>query len=74
MAAKQVQADLIDKLGIASANRQHALEEYGRLFQKPLSASHLAALAALFGWELPASVETSQDVAVYIGPAPVEEN
>jgi hypothetical protein len=33
---------------------QDALEEYGRLFSKPLTQEHVAALAALFGWAIPA--------------------
>jgi len=29
---------------------QQALEEYAKFFTQPLSASHIQALAALFGW------------------------
>jgi hypothetical protein len=29
---------------------QQAQEEYAKLFSEPLSATHIAALAALFGW------------------------
>lgn len=39
------------------------LEAYARLFDHPLSPSHIAALAALFGWTAPESSEThSADV------------
>lgn len=45
------------KLGIPVAEddvNQDNLEAYTRLFDHPLSPSHLAALAALFGWTVPA--------------------
>jgi hypothetical protein len=32
---------------------QEALEEYGRLFSRPLSQEHVTALATLFGWAVP---------------------
>jgi hypothetical protein len=32
-----------------------ALEEYSRLFTKPLSRSHVAVLATLFEWHVPVS-------------------
>jgi hypothetical protein len=41
-------------LGIIGKNQgidQQAQEEYAKLFSKPLSSTHLAALAALFGWK-----------------------
>jgi hypothetical protein len=41
-------------LGIIGKNQgidQQAQEEYAKLFSKPLSSAHLAALAALFGWK-----------------------
>lgn len=72
-AAKMIQQDLFDALGIKAVSKHEASEEYGRLFQKPLSASHLEALAALFGWHLPERVEGSRDVTVYVGPTPVED-
>ena len=42
-----------------------ALEKYGRLFNSPLSESHIKALAALFGWSVPVPVDIHlQDVQV----------
>jgi hypothetical protein len=35
---------------------QDALDEYGKLFGQPLPASHVQALAALFGWATPEDV------------------
>jgi hypothetical protein len=32
---------------------QEALDCYSKLFDKPLSPSHIQALAALFGWSAP---------------------
>lgn len=32
---------------------QEAREAYARLFEHPLSTSHVAALAVLFGWTVP---------------------
>jgi hypothetical protein len=44
----------MQSLGVIGENEgmdQHAQEEYARIFSKPLSATHLAALTALFGWK-----------------------
>jgi hypothetical protein len=38
------------------------LEEFGQLFNKPLSNSHIKALAALFGWSVPDNVQECLDV------------
>lgn len=54
---------------------QKALEEYSRLFRKPLSQTHIVALAALFGWDVPDNPEESVvagDVTLFAGDGPVE--
>lgn len=44
---------------------QQAQDEYAKLFQQPLSASHLEALTALFNWRLPEELELmGEDVMV----------
>jgi hypothetical protein len=35
---------------------QEALDEYARLFKRPLTHSEVEALSALFGWRAPESV------------------
>jgi hypothetical protein len=36
---------------------QIAQDQYGKLFEKPLTETHLAALAAIFGWKADDSEE-----------------
>jgi hypothetical protein len=40
---------------------QQAQEEYAKLFQGPLSDSHVQALAALFKWNIPAALMQEED-------------
>lgn len=50
------QAVLMKKLGIQTDqgdNVWESLDAYARLFDHPLSSSHLTALATLFGWRVP---------------------
>jgi hypothetical protein len=54
--ARCTQQNLMLKLGLVAEPEmlgQQALDDYSRLFNKPLSQSHVAALAALFGWQVP---------------------
>jgi hypothetical protein len=49
---RQVQVNLMRRLGLVADQetlRQEALDEYSRLFNKPLSQAHFAALVVLFG-------------------------
>jgi hypothetical protein len=53
---RSIRVDLTRRLGLMQDREvleQDALEEYGRLFSKPLTQEHVAALAALFGWAIP---------------------
>lgn len=46
------------KLGIHVENDMPSfsdIDAYARLFDHPLSTSHIAALAALFGWTVPSN-------------------
>lgn len=55
---QKAQTVLMRKLGIIDTQQpmsQEAREAYARLFEHPLSPSHIAALAALFGWTVPDS-------------------
>lgn len=59
-AVKQVQTELARRLGLVEDREvvgEAALEEYRQLFNRPLSQSHVRALAALFGWAPPDQVE-----------------
>lgn len=70
IASRQIQADLGRRLGISvdsEAFSQEALDEYGRLFAKPLYQSHIPALAALFGWSVPDEVDAALEVLVVSG-------
>jgi hypothetical protein len=55
-----------------------ALEKYGRLFNSPLSESHIKALSALFGWSVPVDIhllDVQVDVQVMsagLGPEDLE--
>lgn len=56
----QAQPVLMRKLGIIKEKEdilQEAREAYARLFEHPLSCSHLTALAALFGWTVQSDTE-----------------
>jgi hypothetical protein len=70
IAVKQTQQNLMVKLGLKSeqvALGPDALEEYSRLFTKPMSQSHVAALAALFGWQVPVSDQAPKEVEALVG-------
>jgi hypothetical protein len=41
---------------------QHILDEYAQRFQQPLSALHIKALAALFGWLSPDDVPVEEPI------------
>lgn len=43
----------LELIGENEGLHDQALQEYARLFAKPLSDSHVTALATLFGWHLP---------------------
>jgi hypothetical protein len=49
-----------------------ALEEYNCLFTKPLSQSHVAALAALFDWQVPVSDQAPKEVEALVGLVSLE--
>jgi hypothetical protein len=62
---RQVQAELMLKLNVTNSQvavTDEMLEEFGQLFDKPLSNSHIKALAALFGWSVPDNVQECLDV------------
>lgn len=44
---------------------EQQLERYTQIFSKPLSPVHIAALAALFGWQPPVPGEAPHDVAMF---------
>jgi hypothetical protein len=50
-----------------------ALEEYSRLFTKPLSRSHVAVLATLFEWHVPSLEHTASVKDVMVGVASLED-
>ena len=65
-ATRQIQIDLLRTMDIIDADgafSDEALQKYGRLFNSPLSESHIKALAALFGWSVPVDIHL-QDVQV----------
>ena len=65
-ATRQIQFELLRTMDIGDADEafsDKALEKYGRLFNSPLSESHIKALAALFGWSVPVDIHL-QDVQV----------
>ena len=70
----QTQTDLTQQLELVEANAticDQDLQRYCSLFDTPLSQSHVAALAALFGWMPPLPGDTSwKDVTL---PSPVTE-
>jgi hypothetical protein len=71
-AIQQIQQNLMLKLGLTSeqeAPGPKALEDYSRLFTKPLSQSHVAALAALFGWHVPDLEQATREDNVLVDPA-----
>jgi hypothetical protein len=41
---------------------QQTHDEYAKLFEKPLSAAHVQALAALFKWDTPAGWDQEEDI------------
>ncbi|GJN23594.1 hypothetical protein PR202_gb11258 [Eleusine coracana subsp. coracana] len=61
-AVQKAQMVLMRKLGLAIEENglsQEARDAYAKLFEHPLSPSHLAALAALFGWAVPDSAPSA---------------
>jgi hypothetical protein len=80
-ASRQIQIDLIRTMDIVNAKEvisDEALEKYGRLFNSPLSESHIKALSALFGWSVPVDIhllDVQVDVQVMsagLGPEDLE--
>jgi hypothetical protein len=67
---------LIMKLGLpgeGDTSSQEALQEYARLFNRPLSLHHLAALAEACGWVLPKEEEAAaQQHSILTGPEVME--
>lgn len=52
---RRTQENLITRLGLVADREvltQEAIDEYIRLFNKPLPQSHIAAVAAFFGWRV----------------------
>jgi hypothetical protein len=63
------------RLGLAAkpeALGPQALEEFNRLFTKPLSQSHVAVLTALFGWHVPTLEQAATEKDVMVGVASLE--
>jgi hypothetical protein len=63
------------KLGLVSDHEvmgPEAREEYGRLFNKSLSQSHVAVLAALFGWHVSDIEHATGEGDVLVHPASLE--
>jgi len=44
---------------------EQELESYFRIFEKPLSQAHIAALTTLFGWHAPSLGKAPWDVAIF---------
>ncbi|KAL5648602.1 hypothetical protein ACJX0J_039411 [Zea mays] len=66
-----LQVDIARTLGIWADQEglaQEALDEYGRLFSKPLTQDHVAALAALFGWAIPENADVADSL---LGQSPI---
>jgi hypothetical protein len=47
-------------------------EDYGRLFNKPLSQSHVEALASLFGWHVSDMEQAKGEGDVLVQPTSLE--
>jgi hypothetical protein len=72
---RHIQQNLMLRLGLAAepeALGPQALEEYSRLFNKPLSQSHVVALAALFGWRVPTPEQAATEKDVMVGVSLLE--
>ena len=70
-AVRKIRVDIARTLGIWADQEglaQEALDEYGRLFSKPLSQDHVAALAALFGWAIPENADAADSL---LGQSPI---
>ena len=70
-AVRKIRVDIARTLGILADQEglaQEALDEYGRLFSKPLSQDHVAALAALFGWAIPKNADAADSL---LGQSPI---
>jgi hypothetical protein len=70
-AVRKIRVDIARTLGILADQEglaQEALDEYGRLFSKPLSQDHVAALAALFGWAIPENADAADSL---LGQSPI---
>jgi hypothetical protein len=75
-ASRQIQIDLI-RMDIVNAKEvisDEALEKYGRLFNSPLSESHIKAFSALFGWSVPVDIHLLdvQVMSAGLGPEDLE--
>ncbi|KAJ1280717.1 hypothetical protein BS78_04G253900 [Paspalum vaginatum] len=71
----QTQRDLMQQLDLVEANAtigDQELQGYCSLFDQPLSQSHVAALAALFGWLPPPPWDAPGEVAIFLD-AVIEE-
>ena len=70
IAARRAQAVLMRKLGIIGESEHisiDAQDDYARLFMQELSQTHIAALAALFGWSVPDDAEVQGvDLCVWV--------
>jgi hypothetical protein len=65
----------MQKLGLVSEHEvmgPKAREEYGRLFNKPLSQSHVEALASLFGWHMSDIEHATGEGDVLVHPTSLE--
>jgi hypothetical protein len=72
---QQTQQNLMQKLGLVSEHEvmgPKAREEYGRLFNKPLSQSHVEALASLFGWHMSDIEHATGEGDVLVHPTSLE--
>jgi hypothetical protein len=70
-AVRKIRVDIARTLGIWADQEglaQEALDEYGRLFSKPLTQDHVAALAALFGWAIPENADAADSL---LGQSPI---
>lgn len=52
----------LDIIGVNKGFDQQAQDEYAKLFSQSLSASHMDALAALFGWIPPGDLADGESI------------
>lgn len=72
-ATGQIQIDLIRTMDIVNVKEvisDEALEKYGRLFNSPLSESHIKALSALLGCTLPIDIHLLDVQVMFAGLGP----